>query len=541
MYINKSFLDKIIINHLKKNKKLQITTRFPPEPNGYLHIGHVKAIFINYYISNKYNGKCILRFDDTNPNTEKKKYVKSILNDLKWLGFNFHKITYTSNYFKQYYKYAIQLIYSNLAYIEELNQKEIKKYKGTFITTGKNSPYRNRTIQENLTLFKKMREGFYKEGTMCLRAKINMSSPNILLRDPILYRIKYKKHYKTSNQWCIYPMYDYAHCIADYLEYVTHSFCTYEFINNKELYVWILNHIKTKHWKPQQYEFTKLNLTYTLTSKRQITQLIKKKIIHKWNDPRLMTIAGMKNRGYTPNSIIKFCSLLGISKQENIINISILENTLRKELNKTTPRSMAVLNPVKLILVNLKKTFTLKIKIPINPNNKNGSKHYIYLTPIIYIERKDIIKIISHTINNNNTIINYPIKLKYTGFINILHIKKNKKNNHIKYIKCFFYIKKKYNKKNLHIIHWISQKYALTTKFYLFHYLLKYKNNNITNISDISKIINSKSITKYTGYTNILHQNYKCLQFERLGYFKLNHNKWYNQKPYKIYKRILSL
>lgn len=537
MYINKSFLDKIITNHLKKNNKLKIITRFPPEPNGYLHIGHIKAIFINYYIAHKYNGKCILRFDDTNPNTEKKKYVQSILKNLKWLGFNFNKITYTSNYFKQYYKYAIQLIYANLAYIEELNQKEIKIYKGTYTTSGINSPYRNRTIKENLKLFKQMRKGFYKEGTMCLRAKINMSSPNILLRDPILYRIKYKKHYKTSHQWCIYPMYDYAHCIADYLEHISHSFCTSEFINNKDLYIWILNHIKTTYWKPQQYEFTKLNLTYTLTSKRQITQLIKKKIINKWDDPRLMTISGMKNRGYTKNSILKFCSILGISKQDNIINLSILENILKKELNQTTPRSMAVLKPIKIILVNLKKTFISKIKIPVNPSDKNSHKHYIYLTPIIYIEKNDITKILSTKVQNN---INKSIKLKYTGFIKILFVKKYKKNNNIKYIKCFFYMKKKYNKKNIHIIHWISEKYALKTKFYLFRYLFNSRITNVTNISNISQIINQKSILKYIGYTNILHQHYNILQFERIGYFKINNNTLYN-KPYQIYNRILSL
>ncbi len=526
----KNFIYKIINHDIKKKKYNKIVTRFPPEPNGYLHIGHAKSIYINFKIAKDYKGKCNLRFDDTNPNTEKKIYIKSIKKDIKWLGYKWHKKTkYTSNYFNIYYKYAKILIKKKLAYVDELSIHEIKKYRGTLTTPGTNSPYRNRNINNNLLLFKKMKKGYYKEGQMCLRAKINMKSKNIILRDPVLYRIKYSKHPKTKNKWCIYPMYDFAHCIADSIEKITHSICTLEFQNNRYLYNWILKHLNIKH-KPKQYEFSKLNISYNITSKRIINTLIKKKIIQGWNDPRLITLSGMRNKGYTPKSIKNFCKSLGISKQESTIDINILEKYLRKDLNITSPRIIGIINPFKIILTNINKKYLLNIKIPNHPINKKMGKRKIIFSKEIYIEKKDFKKFFFL----KKKIIKKKIRLKYVGLIKAKKIIRNKKNK-ILYLKCKFYKEKKH--KNINIIHWISKKNLLNTKI---KFYLKLFNSPYPNKNNYLSIVNKKSLKIKRGYIEktILKSKHKIFQFERIGYFKLN--KIYNKK--KVYlNEIISL
>ncbi len=512
-----NFIYKIIENDINKKKYKKIITRFAPEPNGYLHIGHAKSIYINFNIAKIYNGKCNLRFDDTNPKTEKKIYINEIIKDIEWLGFKIkNKIKYTSNYFNKYYKYALFLIKKKLAYVDSLSPEKIKKYRGTFKKLGINSPFRNRTIEENLELFKKMKNGIFKEKEICLRAKINMNSKNILLRDPIIYRIIYKKHLKTKKKWCIYPTYDFAHCIADSIEKVTHSLCTLEFQNNKPLYNWIIKNINIKHI-PKQYEFSKLNITYNLTSKRKINLLIKKKIINNWKDPRLMTISGMRNKGYTPNSIINFCKSLGISKQESIINISIIEKYLKKDLDKISPRIMGIINPIKIKIINIKKNKT--IESPNHPKNTKMGKKIINLTKEIYIEKKDLKKKKNKNLNKLN--INKKFKLRYAGIIYIkkIIIKKNK----IIYIKCYY--KEKKNIKKYKIIHWISNIDMLKIKFKLFYNLFKKKNiylkkNFLSNINKKSLKIKYGIIDK-----NILTFKNKIIQLEREGYFKLKKKK----------------
>ncbi len=530
---NKNFIYKKINEDIKNKKYKKIITRFAPEPNGYLHIGHAKSIFINFEIAKYYNGICNLRFDDTNPNTIKKKYINSIIKDIKWLGYKWNKkIKYASDYFDKYYYYALILIKKKLAYIDELPIKKIKKYRGNFKKKGKNSPFRNRSIKDNIILFKKMKKGFFSEKKICLRAKINMEAKNIILRDPILYRIKYTKHIKTKNKWCIYPTYDFAHCIADSIEKVSHSLCTLEFQNNKILYNWILNNINIKH-KPEQYEFSRLNITNNITSKRKINILIKKKIINKWNDPRLMTISGMRNKGYTNKSILDFCKSLGISKQESIININVIKNFLRKDLDKISPRTMGIINPIKLILTNIKKK--KNIYIFNHPNNNNLGKRKIHLYKKIYIDKKDININKNIKYNKLKLLINNKFKLKYSEIIYIKNIILNKKK--IKYIKCKI-LKKNNIKKKYKIIHWISKKDSIKTKFIFFKYLFK-KNNIIKNNNNkFLKYLNKKSIIKKIGYINkdILNNKNKIFQLEREGYFK---KKIKNNNI--IFRKIISL
>ncbi len=512
--IKKNFICKIIEEDIKKKNK-KIKTRFPPEPNGYLHIGHAKSIYINFNIAKKYHGECNLRFDDTNPQKEKKIYIKKIIQDIKWLGYKLtnNNIKYASNYFTLYYKYAKQLIKKKLAYIDHLSLQKIKKYRGTFNLKGINSPFRNRSIKQNLFYFKQMKKGVYNEGDICLRLKINMKSNNLTLRDPIIYRIKKHQHYKTKKQWCIYPTYDFAHCIADAIEKITHSICTLEFQNNRPLYEWILKNINIDHI-PQQYEFARLNITYTLTSKRKINILIKNNVVSGWDDPRLLTISGMRQRGFTPSVIYNFCKLIGVSKQESIIDINILEECLRKELNISSYRLMAVLNPLKVKIINLKK-YIYKY-VPNHPHDIKKGKRKIILTNEIYIDKKDFQE--NYKNNFHGLILNKKIKLRYLGVLKCLNIKK--KYNKIIYITCKYYkFEKKY--KTLNIIHWVSKKHSIKSKFIILNQLFLKKKPNETH--DILTIINKKSLIIKKGYVEKF-QKIRIFQFEREGYFKLNKN-----------------
>ncbi|AXN02008.1 Glutaminyl-tRNA synthetase [Candidatus Purcelliella pentastirinorum] len=518
--INKNnFIRKIIKNDLNKKKYSKIKTRFAPEPNGYLHLGHVKSLYINYNIAKDFNGTCNVRFDDSNPSKIKKKYIKSIKKDIKWLGFKINNIYYTSNYFLKIYNYAIELIKKKLAYVDELNSKEIKKYRGTLKTIGKDSPYRNRSINDNLKLFKEMKEGKFKEGQMCLRAKINMLSPIILMRDPILYRIKYKEHIKTANEWCIYPMYDFSHCISDALEKITHSICTLEFIDNKNLYNWILKNITIEN-RPKQYEFSRLNIEYNIMSKRYINKLIKKKIITKWNDPRILTITGLRKRGYTPDSIIDFCSRIGVTKQNNIIEMSLLENCIRNDLNKNSPRTMAIINPIKIILENIPNKYEEQLIINNHPINKNMGKRKIYFNKEIYIDKYDF----KDKNNNkyNHPVVGNKIRLKNAYNIIIKFIIKNKKGE-IKKIICTCKHKKNQDYKYIKIIHWVSVLHSIPAKFYLYEKLFNkinpLKKNKLTNN------VNKKSLIIKNGFVEESLKTAKIgnkYQFEREGYYCLD-------------------
>ncbi|MBN2484059.1 MAG: glutamine--tRNA ligase/YqeY domain fusion protein [Candidatus Omnitrophica bacterium] len=384
-----NFIREIIDDDLKTGKYAsRVHTRFPPEPNGYLHIGHAKSICLNFGIARDYQGKCNLRFDDTNPTKEEQEYVDSITQDVRWLGFDWEdRLYYASDYFEKLYAYAVELIKRGKAYVCDLPLDEIRVFRGTVNEPGKDSPFRNRSVEENLGLFTRMRQGEFGEGDRVLRAKIDMASPHMIMRDPILYRIRYERHHRTGEAWCVYPMYDFAHCLSDSIEGITHSICTLEFENNRALYDWILAELDAYH--PQQIEFARLNLSYTVLSKRKLLQLVEKNHVCGWDDPRMPTLSGLRRRGYTPSSIRNFCEKIGVAKFNSIIDVALLENALREELNKTAPRRMAVLNPLKVVLTNYPEGQTEELNAVNNPEDPAMGTRPVPFSKIIYIEQDD--------------------------------------------------------------------------------------------------------------------------------------------------------
>ena len=388
--IPRNFITDIIDEDLKEGRTDHVATRFPPEPNGYLHIGHAKSICLNFGLARDYKGTCNLRFDDTNPEKEDMEYINSIQNDVKWLGFKWTKICHSSDYFERLYGYALELINKGLAYVDELSPDEIREYRGTLTKPGKESPYRNRTVEENLSLFEKMKNGEFKEGQACLRAKIDMASPFICMRDPVIYRIRFAEHAITKDKWCIYPMYDFTHCISDAIEGITHSICTLEFQDNRRLYDWVLVHISIEA-RPHQYEMSRLNLEGSITSKRKLNLLVKEGIVDGWDDPRLTTISGLRRRGYTPSSIREFCRRIGVTKQDNVVEMSALESCIRDDLNKNAPRAMAVLYPIKLIIDNYGEEGVTDTSYTVNnhPENEEMGTRTITISKEIYIDEAD--------------------------------------------------------------------------------------------------------------------------------------------------------
>lgn len=388
--IPRNFITDIIDEDLKEGRTDHVATRFPPEPNGYLHIGHAKSICLNFGLARDYKGTCNLRFDDTNPEKEDMEYINSIQNDVKWLGFKWTKICHSSDYFERLYGYALELINKGLAYVDELSPDEIREYRGTLTKPGKDSPYRNRTVEENLALFEKMKNGEFKEGQACLRAKIDMASPFICMRDPVIYRIRFAEHAITKDKWCIYPMYDFTHCISDAIEGITHSICTLEFQDNRRLYDWVLEHISIEA-RPHQYEMSRLNLEGSITSKRKLNLLVKEGIVDGWDDPRLTTISGLRRRGYTPSSVREFCRRIGVTKQDNVVEMSALESCIRDDLNKNAPRAMAVLHPIKLIIDNYGEEGVTDTSYTVNnhPENEEMGTRTITISKEIYIDEAD--------------------------------------------------------------------------------------------------------------------------------------------------------
>jgi len=386
-----NFIEEIVENDLNSGKYETLVTRFPPEPNGYLHIGHAKAICLNFGLTQKYGGYTNLRFDDTNPVTEKTEYVNSQQEDIRWLGFNWKNELYASDYFDALYSFAVKLIEKGLAYVDESSADEIAALKGTPTEPGQDSPYRNRSIEENLDLFTKMKNGEFPDGAYILRAKIDMASPNMLMRDPIIYRIKHAEHHRTGNKWCIYPMYDFAHGQSDSIENITHSICTLEYVSHRELYDWFIE--KLDIFPSKQYEFARLNLTSTVMSKRKLLQLVNENLVNGWDDPRMPTISGLRRRGFTPKSIREFCERIGIAKRENLIELSLLEFCIREDLNKTANRVMAVLDPIKLVITNYEKG-TEDLIGENNPEAEDGGgTRVIPFSNELWIEREDFMEV----------------------------------------------------------------------------------------------------------------------------------------------------
>ena len=390
-FISSNFIEEIIINDMENGGIKVPATRFPPEPNGYLHIGHAKSICLNFGLAEQFGGTCNLRFDDTNPAKEETEYVESIINDVKWLGYQWTNLCYASDYFDQFYEWAIDLIKAGKAYVDDQSPEEIRKNRGTLTQPGLESPHRGRSVAENLDLFERMAKGEFDEGSKVLRAKIDMASSNINMRDPVMYRILKRDHYRTGGKWCIYPMYDYAHGYEDAIEKITHSICTLEFQDHRPLYDWFIENVNVPY-VPRQYEFARLNLTYTVMSKRRLLELVASKIVSGWDDPRMPTISGFRRRGYTPASIRRFCREIGVARSDNMVDIEFLQYCLREELNKTALRVMAVLRPLKVVLTNWPDNFIDELPADNNPEDENAGTRTIKMGREIYIDREDFME-----------------------------------------------------------------------------------------------------------------------------------------------------
>jgi glutaminyl-tRNA synthetase len=386
-----NFIENIIEEDIRNNKNdARVHTRFPPEPNGYLHIGHAKSICLNFGLAEKYNGLCNLRFDDTNPTKEEVEYVDSIMEDVRWLGFEWNdQPYYASDYFDQLYEWAVQIIKAGKAYVDDQPQELISQQRGTPTRPGTESPFRNRSVEENLDLFNRMKKGEFPTGSRVLRAKVDMNSPNMHMRDPVMYRILHAEHHRTGNKWCIYPMYDYAHGQSDFIEGISHSVCTLEFEVHRPLYDWFLDQIITTSYRPRQIEFARLNLSYTVMSKRKLLELVQSKIVKGWNDPRMPTIAGLRRRGYTPASLRAFADRIGVAKRDNVIDVGLLEFSVREDLNKITPRVMAVLDPLKLVLTNYPENQTEDIELINNPEDPDAGSRLVPFSRELFIEKDD--------------------------------------------------------------------------------------------------------------------------------------------------------
>jgi len=520
---NNHFIIDIIDRDLEINSKTKINTRFPPEPNGYLHIGHAKSICINFGIANKYGGKCNLRFDDTNPLKENIEYVNSIINDIKWLGFSWaNNPLYASDYFDTMYNYAIVLIKKGKAYVDDQTNIEIKNNRGTLNTPGINSPFRDRTIKENLDLFHDMKNKKFKDGEKVLRAKIDMSSPNINLRDPIMYRILHVNHHRTGDQWCIYPMYDWAHGLEDSLESISHSICTLEFEDHKPLYDWFLKELDIH--RPKQIEFARLNLNYSVMSKRKLKVLVDNKIVDGWDDPRMPTISGLRRRGYSPQSIRNFIYKTGVVKRDGVSDISLLEHSLREHLNSIAKRVMVVLNPLKVIITNYPDQKVEKLEAKNNPENAKDGSRKIPFSKEIYIEQSDFLE--NPPKKFFRLSLNKEVRLLHAYYITCHKIIKNK-NNDIVEIHCTYDPDSKGGwtqdgRKVKGTMHWVSSAHAINAQIHLYNRLFKTENPDndfLNNINPESlEIINNAKIEP--GLKDAIETDY--FQFVRIGYFSLD-------------------
>ena len=524
----KHFIKTIIENDLKKNTT--ITTRFPPEPNGYLHIGHAKSICLNFNMAKQFNGNCNLRFDDTNPAKEDQKYIDSIISDIKWLGFNWgDKIFYASDYFDKLYDFAVELIKNNKAYVCSLSNEDIRKYRGTLTKSGKNSPYRERTIKENLDLFSKMKNGDFIDGAHVLRAKIDMKSPNINMRDPVIYRIKKMSHPRTKDKWCIYPMYDFTHCISDSLENITHSLCTLEFEDHRPLYDWFLENLKTL-CHPKQIEFARMNLTFTVMSKRKLQKLVNNNYVTSWDDPRLPTIADLRRRGYTPLAIRNFCETIGVSKKESRIDMELLETLLKDDLNEKAPRAMAVLNPLKIVIENWDKNKIQQLDAFNHPQKKEMGTRKITFSKEIFIEKNDFME--DPPKKFFRLALNKEIRLKYAYYITCKKVIKDEKTGEIKELICTYDPEtkggtSKDKRKVKGTLHWVSANDCINANIKVYDRLFLTENPEDLNSKDLKKDftenINPNSLKTIKNakleksLLNALPE--KVFQFERLGYF----------------------
>ncbi len=520
------FIRDIIDEHNKTGRFNQrVATRFPPEPNGYLHIGHAKSVCLNFGIASQYGGTCNLRMDDTDPAGETTEYVESIIRDVRWLGFDWEdRLFYASDYYERLYQYAVQLIKMGKAYVCSLSAEEIRKYRGTLTEPGKESPYRNRSAEENLDLFQRMRAGEFEEGAHVLRAKIDMASPNITLRDPVIFRIKKEPHYRTGNQWLIYPMYDFAHCLSDSIERITHSICTLEFENNRPLYDWFLDELRVKD-HPQQIEFARLNLSYTILSKRRLIELVQRKCVSGWDDPRMPTVAGLRRRGYTPAAIRDFCARIGVAKNDSIVDVALLENSVREDLNAGAPRVMAVLRPLRVVIENYPEGRVEEFDSPYHPQNPDMGSRKVPFSRVLYIEQEDFME------NPPKKFFRLApgreVRLRYGYFIKCVNAIKDPKTGRVVELRCTHDPGTRSGfapdgRKVDATIHWVSADHSLPAEVRLYDRLFKVP-NPMEGGDDFLKHLNPRSL-EVVKNCRVEPSLAKAdpgsrYQFERTGYF----------------------
>lgn len=508
----------------------RVVTRFPPEPNGYLHIGHAKSICLNFGLAQDYpRGTCHLRFDDTNPTTENPEYVQAIQDDVRWLGFDWHgKLFHASDYFEQLFDYAIRLIAKGKAYVDSLTADQIREYRGTLTEPGKNSPYRDRSVAENLDLFHRMRAGEFADGTLVLRAKIDMASPNINLRDPVLYRIRHAAHYRTGTTWCLYPAYDYAHPLSDAIEGITHSLCTLEFEDHRPLYDWVVEQAESAH-RPQQIEFARLNVTHTVMSKRRLLELVEKKLVSGWDDPRLPTIKGLRRRGYTPEAIRAFCEHIGVAKRDAVVEMQLLEHFIREDLNKRASRVMAVLRPLKIVIENYPEGHVEQLDAINNPEDPSAGTRKVPFSRILYIEqddfREDPPKQFFRLAPGRE------VRLRYAYIIKCVAATKDPRTGEVTELRCTYDPETKSGssqeqRKVKATIHWVSAVHAGEAEVRLYNPLLTVDLTQVPPDRDWTTYLNPQSLERITGCRiepslkeAVLGSRY---QFERLGYFCLD-------------------
>jgi len=522
-----NFIKHIIDANIKAGKNDgRVHTRFPPEPNGYLHIGHAKSICLNFGLAEEYGGLCNLRFDDTDPAKEEVEYVESIKQDVRWLGFDWgDRQYYASDYFEHLFEFAVQLIKKGKAYVDSLSSDQIREYRGTLTQPGKDSPYRERTIEENLDLFERMRAGEYNEGEHVLRAKIDMASPNMLMRDPTLYRIKKVPHYRTAGMWVIYPMYDFTHCLSDSIEGITHSVCTLEFEINRELYDWVLDQLEVYH--PQQIEFARLNLNYTVLSKRKLIRLVEEGHVESWDDPRIPTISGLRRRGYTPESIRNFCERIGVAKADSMVDIALLEYCIREHLNKIAPRVMGVLRPLKVIIDNYPEGQVEELDAINNPEDPDMGTRKIPFSRELYIERDDFME--EPPKKFFRLAPGREVRLRYAYFITCVDAVKDPATGEVIELHCTYDPQTRGGdapdgRKVKGTLHWVSASHAIAAEVRLYeHLFLKENPNEVEDGKDFTDVINPNSLKKLTNCMVepglAASRPGDRIQFERLGYF----------------------
>jgi glutaminyl-tRNA synthetase len=541
------FIRDIISEDLKTNKDgSRVHTRFPPEPNGYLHIGHAKSICLNFGIAAEFGGLCNLRFDDTNPTKEEVEYVESIKKDVKWLGFDWEeRLYYASDYFEQFYQCTVQLIKKGKAYVCDLNAEEIKKYRGTLTEPGKDSPYRNRSVEENLNLFSRMRAGEFKDGSRTLRAKIDMASGNINMRDPVIYRILHAEHHRTGNKWCIYPMYDFAHCISDSVEGITHSICTLEFEDHRPLYDWFLNELNVYH--PQQIEFARLNLSYTVLSKRKLVELVEQGHVTGWDDPRMPTLSGLRRRGYTPESIQTFCDRIGVAKRNSMVDVALLEHCLREDLNKRAPRVMAVLRPLRVVIVNYPEDLVEELEAVNNPEDAGMGTRRVPFSRVLYIERDDFRE--DPPKKFFRLAPGCEVRLRYAYFITCIGVIKDEKTGEVVELHCTYDPKTRGGdspdgRKVRATLHWVSAPHSIKAEVRLYdHLFVKAGLSDVEEGRDFKSYLNPKSLETLTSccVEPILAGAApgSRYQFERQGYFCVDTADSSNGAP--VFNRTVTL